>query len=76
MARNGWWLIAPSCAIGPAVDNIESRVLDELVVTDTFHWVRARECSRIRVLSVAEMLWRKRFVGIAVGESVSSLYVD
>lgn len=61
---------------GPAVDNIEKSVLDELVVTDTIPLCSmARECSRIRVLSVAEML-AETIRRIAVGESVSSLYVD
>lgn len=61
---------------GPAVDNIEKSVLDELVVTDTIPLsATARECGRIRVLTVAEML-AETIRRIAVGESVSSLYVD
>ncbi len=61
---------------GPAVDNIESSVLDELVVTDTIPLgTAAAECAKIRVLSVAEML-AETIRRIAVGESVSSLYVD
>jgi len=61
---------------GPAVDNIAASVLDELVVTDTIPLGElARGCSKIRVLSVAEML-AETIRRIAVGESVSSLYVD
>jgi ribose-phosphate pyrophosphokinase len=61
---------------GLAVDNIENSVLDELVVTDTIPLrAEASECAKIRVLSVAEML-AETIRRIAVGESVSSLYVD
>ncbi len=61
---------------GPAVNNIASSVLDELVVTDTIPLcLPAQECAKIRVLSVAEML-AETIRRIAVGESVSSLYVD
>jgi ribose-phosphate pyrophosphokinase len=61
---------------GPAVDNITSSVLDEIVVTDTIPLgSAAQKCSKIRVLSVAEML-AETIRRIAVGESVSSLYVD
>jgi ribose-phosphate pyrophosphokinase len=61
---------------GAAVENIENSVLDELVVTDTIPLRPiASECAKIRVLSVAEML-AETIRRIAVGESVSSLYVD
>jgi ribose-phosphate pyrophosphokinase len=61
---------------GPAIQNIESSVLDELVVTDTIPLrPDAAACGRIRVLSAAEML-AETIRRIAVGESVSSLYVD
>jgi ribose-phosphate pyrophosphokinase len=61
---------------GPAVDNIAASVLDELVVTDTIPLgSAAQKCVKIRVLSVAEML-AETIRRIAVGESVSSLYVD
>jgi ribose-phosphate pyrophosphokinase len=61
---------------GPAVENIASSVLDELVVTDTIPLRSdAAACGRIRVLSAAEML-AETIRRIAVGESVSSLYVD
>ena len=58
------------------MDNIAASVLDELVVTDTIPLrAEARQCEKIRVLSVAEML-AETIRRIAVGESVSSLYVD
>jgi ribose-phosphate pyrophosphokinase len=61
---------------GAAVDNIQNSVLDELVVTDTIPLrPQAQACNKIRVLSVAEML-AETIRRIAVGESVSSLYVD
>jgi len=61
---------------GPAVDNISRSVLDELVVTDTIPLqADAQACAKIRQLSVAEML-AETIRRIAVGESVSSLYVD
>ncbi len=61
---------------GPAVDNLNKSVLDELVVTDTIPLSdAARGCSKIRQLSVAELL-AETIRRIAFGESVSSLYVD
>jgi ribose-phosphate pyrophosphokinase len=61
---------------GPAVQNLEESVLDELVVTDTIPLhPEAQQCSKIRQLSVAEML-AETIRRIAVGESVSSMYVD
>lgn len=61
---------------GHAIQNIEESVLDELVVTDTIPLRRdAQQCQKIRQLSVAEML-AETIRRIAVGESVSSLYVD
>jgi ribose-phosphate pyrophosphokinase len=61
---------------GHAIENIEGSVLDELVVTDTIPLRRdAQQCKKIRQLSVAEML-AETIRRIAVGESVSSLYVD
>ncbi|QFY43754.1 ribose-phosphate diphosphokinase [Candidatus Methylospira mobilis] len=61
---------------GSALQNIKSSVLDELVVTDTIPLrPDAAACERIRVLSAAEML-AETIRRIAVGESVSSLYVD
>ena len=61
---------------GAAIDNIEKSQLDEMVVTDTIPLSEAaRNCSRIRQLSVAELL-AETIRRIAFGESVSSLYVD
>lgn len=61
---------------GPAIQNLEGSVLDELVVTDTIPLhTEAQQCSKIRQLSVAEML-AETIRRIAVGESVSSMYVD
>jgi len=56
--------------------NINASELDELVVTDTIPLSQsAIESGKIRQLSVAEML-AETIRRIAVGESVSSLYVD
>ena len=61
---------------GPAMKNINGSELDELVVTDTIPLCQeAVDSGRIRQLSVAEML-AETIRRIAVGESVSSLYVD
>lgn len=61
---------------GRAVENIESSLLDELVVTDTIPLVpEAEACERIRVLSVAAML-AETIRRINAEESVSSLFMD
>ncbi len=61
---------------GKAVASIAESALDEVVVTDTIPLrPEARECRKIRQLSVAEML-AETIRRIAVGESVSSLYID
>ena len=61
---------------GSAMKNINGSELDELVVTDTIPLSQeAVDSGRIRQLSVAEML-AETIRRIAVGESVSSLYVD
>ena len=61
---------------GAAADNVSNSVLDELVVTDTIPLTdELRSIGKIRQLSVAEML-AETIRRIAVGESVSSLYVD
>ena len=61
---------------GPAIDNIVNSELDELVVTDTIPLSAvAQQCSKIRQLSVAQML-AETIRRMAEGESVSSLYVD
>jgi ribose-phosphate pyrophosphokinase len=61
---------------GNAMKNLNGSVLDELVVTDTIPLNQeAAQSVKIRQLSVAEML-AETIRRIAVGESVSSLYVD
>jgi ribose-phosphate pyrophosphokinase len=61
---------------GAAIKNVEGSQLDQLVVTNTLPLrPEAQACSKIRVLSVAELL-AETIRRIAFGESVSSLYVD
>lgn len=61
---------------GPALENINASLLDELVVTDTIPLTQAaRACAKIRQISVAELL-AETIRRIAFGESVSSLYVE
>jgi ribose-phosphate pyrophosphokinase len=61
---------------GPAVANIERSQLDELVVTNSIPLrPKAKACSRIRQLSIAEML-AETMRRISNEESVSSLFVD
>lgn len=61
---------------GAAIANLTGSQLDELVVTDTIPLTEAaRDCGRIRQLSVAELL-AETIRRIALGESVSTLYVD
>ncbi len=61
---------------GPAIDNIEKSELDELVVTDTIPLApAAAACSRVRQLSIAELL-AESIRRISGGESVSNLFMD
>ncbi len=61
---------------GPAVSNIETSQLDELVVTDTIPLTaEAQACSKIRQLSLAELL-AETIRRISNEESVSSLFVE
>jgi ribose-phosphate pyrophosphokinase len=61
---------------GSAVQRISKSALDELVVTDTIPLSdAARECGRIRQLSVAALL-AETIRRIRDEESVSSLYID
>lgn len=61
---------------GAAIKNIEGSLLDELVVTDTIPLrPDAQKCSRIRQLSIAEMLG-ETLRRISEEESVSSLFMD
>jgi ribose-phosphate pyrophosphokinase len=61
---------------GPAVGRIESSVIDELVVTDTIPLKpEAEACSKIRQISVAELL-AETVRRICEESSVSSLFVE
>lgn len=61
---------------GKAIENIENSQLDELVVSDTVPLqLAAQQCSRIRQLSVAEIL-AETMRRIHLDESVSSLFMD
>jgi ribose-phosphate pyrophosphokinase len=61
---------------GPAIDNLNNSVLDELVVTDTIPLTpEAEACPRIRQLSIATML-AETIRRIHFDESVSSMYMD
>jgi ribose-phosphate pyrophosphokinase len=61
---------------GKAIERISNSALDELVVTDTIPLRGdARQCDRIRVLSVAGLL-AETMRRIRDEESVSSMYVD
>jgi ribose-phosphate pyrophosphokinase len=66
--------IAHPVLSGKAISNIESSVLDELVVTDTIPLSQAAsQCSRIRQLGISELL-AETMRRISEEESVSSLY--
>jgi ribose-phosphate pyrophosphokinase len=61
---------------GAAIERISKSQLDELVVTDTIPLRdAAKNCPRIRQLSVAELL-AETMRRIRDEESVSSLYID
>jgi ribose-phosphate pyrophosphokinase len=80
LKRNGARKVVAYCThpvlSGPAIQNIDSSSLDELVVTDTIPLsAAAKSCAKIRQLSIAELL-AETIRRIAYGESVSSLYVD
>ena len=61
---------------GPAVDNINKSCLDELVVTNTIPLSDdAKQCSRIRTISVAELLGES-IQRVHQEISVSSLFMD
>ncbi|MCX7192977.1 MAG: ribose-phosphate pyrophosphokinase [Proteobacteria bacterium] len=61
---------------GPAVERIENSAIDELVVTDTIPLSEAaRNCSRIRQLSTAELM-AETIRRINNEESVSSLFTE
>jgi len=80
LKKNGATKVVAYCThpvlSGAAAANVRNSVLDELVVTDTIPLTEElRAIGKIRQLSVAEML-AETIRRIAVGESVSSLYVD
>jgi ribose-phosphate pyrophosphokinase len=61
---------------GKAVERISNSLLDELVVTDTIPLsADAKACTRIRQLSIAELL-AETMRRIANDDSVSSLFMD
>ena len=61
---------------GPAVDNINHSMLDELVVSNTIPLQEdAKQCDKIRQISIAELL-AETVRRIADDESVSSLFMD
>ncbi len=61
---------------GEAIKNLDASVLDELVVTNTIPLSEdAQKCSKIRQLSVAEML-AETIRRIHMEESVSEMYID
>ena len=61
---------------GRAIENIEDSALDEIVVTNSIPLSeQAQACSKIRQLSIAEML-AETMRRICADESVSSMYVD
>ena len=61
---------------GRAIENIENSALDEIVVTNSIPLSEeAQACSKIRQLSIAEML-AETMRRISQEESVSSMFVD
>jgi ribose-phosphate pyrophosphokinase len=61
---------------GPAVERLCNSVIDELVVTDTIPLRdEARDCGRIRVLTIAGLL-AETMRRISAEDSVSSLFVE
>ncbi len=80
LKRNGAVKVVAYCThpvlSGKAIENLRNSVLDELVVTDSIPLAEeAVRLGKIRQLSIADML-AETIRRIAVGESVSSLYVD
>ena len=61
---------------GPAIENIDSSELDELVVTNTIGLTeQASACTRVRQLSIAELI-AESIRRISTGQSVGSLFMD
>jgi ribose-phosphate pyrophosphokinase len=60
---------------GPAIEKIESSALERIYVTNTIPLTeKAKACSKIQILSVAE-LFGEAIRRINEGSSVSSLFV-
>ncbi len=61
---------------GPAIERISNSEIDELLVTNTISLsCEARACAKIRQLSIAQIL-AESIRRIAVGESISNLFVE
>ena len=61
---------------GPAIKNIQESCLDEIVITDTIPLSEAgRQCSKIRVVSLARML-AQAIKRVNFEQSVSSMFAD
>jgi ribose-phosphate pyrophosphokinase len=61
---------------GPAAENIEASLLDEVIVTDTIPGSKvAQDCKKIRVVSLAEML-AQAIRRVNIEESVSSMFTE
>lgn len=61
---------------GPAIDNIQNSVLDELVVTDTIPLSpKAKNCSKIRQLSLTKIL-AESMHRVSNEVSISSMFID
>lgn len=61
---------------GPAVQNIQNSVLDEVVVTDTIRLSpEAQACKKIRLVSLADML-AQAIRRVNIEESVSSMFTE
>ncbi|HCI87963.1 MAG TPA: ribose-phosphate pyrophosphokinase, partial [Gammaproteobacteria bacterium] len=59
---------------GPAIENIEGSALDSLVVTDTIPLSdAAKQCSRIRQLSMAKLL-AESIRRVSNEESISAMF--
>jgi len=80
LKRNGAERVLAYCThpvlSGKAVERIDESVLDEIVVTDTIPLAEdARQCKKIRVLTVASLL-AETVRRISNEDSVSSLFVE
>jgi ribose-phosphate pyrophosphokinase len=59
---------------GPAIENINASVLDEVVITDTIPLtLKAQQCPKIRVVSLADML-AQAIKRVNIEQSVSSMF--